>query len=1462
MNHNYICSPKSFLFTFILFVCSIIVAPFWMFGQQNVSESPSNSYLNKLDHTQTLWYLEMQKEQPNVLLAEKYFVEYFHQYPNEMSKQRKLFMRWLTSSRLYVDEVGFQTKPKIESYKALGTAANQQEATNKSYNGSWRMIGPNHHKRDRCNGESSNMSGGYVDRVYINPYNTQNLLAGFSYGGLWVSQDQGDTWVLTDAEFPNGTNDYANNDRYYGDIKASAANSNTIYAATEAGLLKSIDSGNSWMYCATLNRTEDFNNRPYFMTVSPDNADVVVSTFGKKVYRSIDGGDSWVLAFDNTNGGNEHYFTNQHVTSPYGLHSRAYNFFGLEIDYANPNVLFLGVWNNSNEPCIYKSTDGGISFNFLINLNTVNGQTMPNNLKLQTIGATTGKFYVYPEWETNNTFYTYDANGNLLQSNPFNTQSEAGDLSFTDENVFYNGHYFSSSIHKSLNRGTSFEDMMDGSYGGCPDGNKYVHADVRAIDVVGNLVLIGTDGGMTLSKDGMLSAKTIGHEISAADLWGFSSSLRSDICVAGMDHGPSTIRKYDGDAGWEDRGGGDAIHASVNQSHDRWVYYDTQYGVYKEYVNSDNTLSDRIALNLPFKVDRLEFHPNIFTIGYGISSNILYRTQDHFDDTEIVYTFSNNIRRFRTSKENADIFYVLLSNNEIQKSIDGGQSWSNITPSIGSNFIDIALGTIDEIFVLLGNESNTEKILQSTDGGSSWINQTSPNLPTAAPSEITYQIGTNGGIYMAFAGMHGVWYKNNTMSQWEKLGDTPPMFAYVKNIFAVPNQGKYRMGSSRGAWEHDLYENSAPIANFSVRTNKITCSNQLITFVDNSTASSNNLSYAWSFSSGNPSTSTQASPTVSYAAPGFYDVSLTVTENGQSHTKTIPNFIEVTDECGSENLMPYTPSIGCENIIPESNSLNDGESVLIKDFSSESGEEFYIDLNIYNNCSNTNVKLKAVIDVNHNKINVIEYNHFNSTYPSPIYGSETDSLTSFETDFGQIAFSLNNGQLFLKSISNACASTIKLSSSCWSNLCAGNIPQTNLMNGGDEVLIKDFATEMGSVFYVNLKSYVNCYGTTASLSALVDIDKQEIQVESYYHFNETTNGGLEGDGTNIVTSTSAAYGKIAYRLNGTQLYFQLVSQACGSTGRLLNSCFYSLDCSSLLNQSCDDNDDCTINDIYDVNCNCVGTFQDTDNDGVCDADESISLQMKVFLQGALLNSTDNLMRDDLRQNNLIPLNEPYSNITYFSHYGDGGNESIAPTLLVDNGDNSIVDWLLLELRDANDPAQIIETQSVLLQKDGTVVNTMGETNITFNINGSNYYVAIRHRNHLGIMTQNPISFQQNVFIDFTDINTPTWGNHACVDMGNDKQALWAGNSQTDDKIIFQGTDNETTIMFFSVLQDTNNNNLNLNYITSGYYEGDIDMNGQCIFSGINNDPNIVFFNVLSFPDNQGLPNFIIQEQLP
>ncbi len=43
---------------------------------------------------------------------------------------------------------------------------------------------------------------------------------------------------------------------------------------------------------------------------------------------------------------------------------------------------------------------------------------------------------------------------------------------------------------------------------------------------------------------------------------------------------------------------------------------------------------------------------------------------------------------------------------------------------------------------------------------------------------------------------------------------------------------------------------------------------------------------------------------------------------------------------------------------------------------------------------------------------------------------------------------------------------------------------------------------------------------------------------------------------------------------------------------------------SLIGTTCNDNDSCTTNDFYTANCNCAGTFLDSDEDGICDNDDN------------------------------------------------------------------------------------------------------------------------------------------------------------------------------------------------------------------------------------------------------------------
>ncbi|WP_146141543.1 beta strand repeat-containing protein [Spirosoma oryzae] len=271
------------------------------------------------------------------------------------------------------------------------------------------------------------------------------------------------------------------------------------------------------------------------------------------------------------------------------------------------------------------------------------------------------------------------------------------------------------------------------------------------------------------------------------------------------------------------------------------------------------------------------------------------------------------------------------------------------------------------------------------------------------------------------------------------------------------------------------------------------------------------------------------------------------------------------------------------------------------------------------------------------------------------------------------------------------------------------------------------------------------------------------------------------------------------------------------------------------------------------------------------------LSMRVLLQGALTNSTTaGRMRDDLRSKNLIPTTEPYTALG-FAQAGGGGGEAISSpaTVLAVTGANAIVDWIFVELRSAANPAQVLATRSALLQADGDIVGVDGVSALNFTSNVLNNvatcYVAVRHRNHLGVMTASPVSTSALSSVDFTNAATAYQlpvGNALRTTAPQAKEsgyyALWAGNTLADNQIVLQGPDNDADPVFFDILSDTGNTAGFTNFIRNNVYSGnDIDMDGRVIFQGPNNEIDYIFFNALNHPDNvKAYANFIIKQQLP
>lgn len=247
----------------------------------------------------------------------------------------------------------------------------------------------------------------------------------------------------------------------------------------------------------------------------------------------------------------------------------------------------------------------------------------------------------------------------------------------------------------------------------------------------------------------------------------------------------------------------------------------------------------------------------------------------------------------------------------------------------------------------------------------------------------------------------------------------------------------------------------------------------------------------------------------------------------------------------------------------------------------------------------------------------------------------------------------------------------------------------------------------------------------------------------------------------------------------------------------------------------------------------------------------VYIQPKAFLQGALLSTSDGLMRDDLRIGNYIPEESPYN-----------ANVKVSNNAFATTGNDAIVDWVTVEIRNSN--FRVVGLKSALVQRDGDIVSADGTSPIQFTSQNNDYYVEINHRNHLGTMTRDQVTLSNTPTpLNFTDGSLPLYGNFSQVEINPTTYALWGGNANADDRTRYQGSNNDTNFIKDQVRFHPNNPSNSNFFVYFDYSNADINMDGRVRYQGSNNDTNIIKDIVRLHPNNPALSNFfLILQQTP
>lgn len=213
---------------------------------------------------------------------------------------------------------------------------------------------------------------------------------------------------------------------------------------------------------------------------------------------------------------------------------------------------------------------------------------------------------------------------------------------------------------------------------------------------------------------------------------------------------------------------------------------------------------------------------------------------------------------------------------------------------------------------------------------------------------------------------------------------------------------------------------------------------------------------------------------------------------------------------------------------------------------------------------------------------------------------------------------------------------------------------------------------------------------------------------------------------------------------------------------------------------------------------------------------SLLVDLKEFLGGPFVS---NQMNNSLNTSGYLPLVQPYS-ATPWSYTG---TESVASI-----PGSEIVDWVLIELRDAPSASQAnlstrVGRQAAFVKRNGEIVSLDGSSNLSFNLTINNQLFAIVwHRNHMGVMSAAALQKAGGIYsYDFTSGSAQVYGGSlGHKQLSPSAWGMVSGDGNGDGFIT-----NTDKLQVWRVQTGL-----------SGYYAGDFNLNGQ-----VNNDDKLNFW---------------------
>jgi len=781
------------------------------------------------------------------------------------------------------------------------------------------------------NGNDAGGQGWYDLAIAISPTNAEEVIV----GGVnhWRSVNGGSTWTMISHWYGGFQKPYVHADVH--DIQYLPGSGTTIFSANDGGFFKTTNSGSSW--------TDLSSNlaiaQQYRFSLSTSSANLILaghqdngtnrtSTTSLTAWTEVGGGDGMDCFIDRTN-------NNRQISSVYyGDYARTLTGGTTFADIADPagqgewvspikqDPVDANIAYSAGRAALYKTSNIWAT---TVAWNTM-GTPQGTGSIIELAIAPSNNQVVY-SLKTGSGGVSKSTNGGTTFTactNPTTTVAPTWvAVSNTDPNVVfvtYSGYSAANKVFKSINGGTSWTNIStglpnvpvncvvyhNGSTGG--DGI-YIGTDIGVyyrdnstngwIDFSQGLPNCEVSDLEIYYATGRLRAATFGRGTWDSDLYSSTPSApvasftanNVNICVGQSVQFTSTASGAPTSYSWTFGGGTPATSTTQNPS----ITYNTA-GTYNVSLTVSNTNGTNTSTQTGY-ITVTGASTNALPVNEGFTATAFPPT------APAAWTIINTDGGATTWARSATVGVAPTVGNSMvfdnYNFDDSGNSDEMRLPKLNFTGYSAAQMTFHIAYAPFTQNGQTFsdglQVIVSTDCGTTWntiydksgTTVAAGNLPTVAA--ITTQF-------------------TPTAAQWRQ--ETVDLTSYVGQanvIIAFKNMAAY--GNRLFIDNINLTGTSVPsppTASFTSTPTGSACTGQTIQYTSTSTGSPS--SYSWTFTGGNPATSTSQNPTVTYSTPGTYTAALTATNAMGSNTSTQTNYITINE---TPSITSTTPGSRC-----------------------------------------------------------------------------------------------------------------------------------------------------------------------------------------------------------------------------------------------------------------------------------------------------------------------------------------------------------------------------------------------------------------------------------------------------------------------------------------------------------------------------------------------------------------------